>query len=128
MIKWIKLLPFSSVNSTLTIELILKIYTMKNINFLLVLALLLLQTSVFAQTQPVDSTGYPGDNFSLQGALEMFKTSASPEDSTAKMPAAAASANVYPRAVGFCCCVSTCKTPPWRPQWWRTTCPGLSTS
>ena len=32
---------------------------------------------VFAQT---DSTGMPGDNFSLQGALEMFKQSGSPEE------------------------------------------------
>jgi len=33
--------------------------------------------SMFAQQ---DSTGMPGDNFSLQGALEMFKDASSPED------------------------------------------------
>ncbi|MCB0650227.1 MAG: hypothetical protein KDC85_03055 [Saprospiraceae bacterium] len=53
---------------------------MKNINFMLIFALILLQTSVFAQSEPVDSTGLPGDNFSLEGALEMFKISSSPED------------------------------------------------
>ncbi|MBL0056906.1 MAG: hypothetical protein IPP31_12150 [Chitinophagaceae bacterium] len=39
--------------------------------------LLLTAFSVKAQT---DSTGMPGDNFSLQGALEMFRQSSSPED------------------------------------------------
>jgi hypothetical protein len=35
----------------------------------------------FAQNQPgVDSTGLPGDNFSLQGALEMFQKASSPEE------------------------------------------------
>jgi hypothetical protein len=29
---------------------------------------------------PADSTGLPGDNFSLEGALELFKKSASPEE------------------------------------------------
>ena len=34
-----------------------------------------------AQNDPgVDSTGLPGDNFSLQGALEMFQKASSPED------------------------------------------------
>jgi hypothetical protein len=32
------------------------------------------------QAQSEDSTGLPGDNFSLQGALEMFKKSSSPEE------------------------------------------------
>ena len=36
-------------------------------------------TSMFATAQQ-DSTGMPGDNFSLQGALEMFKQAASPEE------------------------------------------------
>lgn len=53
---------------------------MKKLNFILVIALILMQTSAFAQSEPADSTGLPGDNFSLQGALEMFKTSKSPED------------------------------------------------
>jgi hypothetical protein len=36
---------------------------------------------VVAQTiLPADSTGLPGDNFSLGGALELFKKSASPEE------------------------------------------------
>lgn len=38
-------------------------------------------TSIQAQNQPgIDSTGLPGDNFDLQGALQMFKEAASPED------------------------------------------------
>ncbi|KAA3626250.1 MAG: hypothetical protein DWQ02_20575, partial [Bacteroidetes bacterium] len=53
---------------------------MKKLNFILVIALILMQTSAFAQSEPADSTGLPGDNFSLQGALEMFKTAKSPED------------------------------------------------
>src|SRR3954465_4372592 len=48
------------------------------------LVMLLLSVCVSAQDQTTDpteqdSTGLPGDNFSLQGALEMFKQSASPE-------------------------------------------------
>ena len=39
--------------------------------------LLFTTMTVKAQT---DSTGMPGDNFSLQGALEMFKQASSPED------------------------------------------------
>lgn len=35
---------------------------------------------VFSQESGTDSTGLPGDHFSLQGALEMFKQSTSPED------------------------------------------------
>lgn len=34
----------------------------------------------FAQQSQKDSTGLPGDNFSLQGALEMFQRSKSPEE------------------------------------------------
>lgn len=33
-----------------------------------------------AQAQEVDSTGLPGDGFSLQGAIEMFKKAGSPEE------------------------------------------------
>jgi hypothetical protein len=33
-----------------------------------------------AQDQNADSTGLPGDNFSLQGALELFKKAGSPEE------------------------------------------------
>lgn len=45
--------------------------------------LMLLTTStlkVQAQTQLPDSTGLPGDNFSLQGALDLFKKAGSPEE------------------------------------------------
>lgn len=43
--------------------------------------LLAAQPSVKAQTiSAADSTGLPGDNFSLEGALEMFKKSSSPEE------------------------------------------------
>jgi uncharacterized membrane protein YgcG len=42
--------------------------------------MLLISVCVSAQDTPdQDSTGLPGDNFSLQGALEMFKQSATPE-------------------------------------------------
>jgi hypothetical protein len=34
----------------------------------------------FSQSVAVDSTGLPGDNFSLEGALELFKKSESPEE------------------------------------------------
>lgn len=51
---------------------------MKNIIF--VALTLFLSTSSFAQNDIVaDSTGLPGDHFSLEGALELFKQSASPE-------------------------------------------------
>ncbi|HAO46306.1 MAG TPA: hypothetical protein PLZ45_02715, partial [Ferruginibacter sp.] len=33
-----------------------------------------------ARAQEADSTGLPGDNFSLQGAIEMFKKAGSPEE------------------------------------------------
>ncbi|MGK2862918.1 MAG: hypothetical protein ACSLE0_13365 [Chitinophagaceae bacterium] len=36
--------------------------------------------SVNAQQPEFDSTGHPGDNFSLQGALEMFRKSGTPEE------------------------------------------------
>ena len=36
--------------------------------------------SVIAQSNDLDSTGLPGDNFDLQGALAMFQKSSSPED------------------------------------------------
>lgn len=47
----------------------------------LIINSLLVITFAKAQNQPgVDSTGLPGDNFSLQGALQMFKDAASIED------------------------------------------------
>lgn len=43
---------------------------------------LLFATSASAQDAPeaADSTGLPGDNFSLEGAIELFKKATSPED------------------------------------------------
>ncbi len=38
-----------------------------------ILPLLLIVASAFAQQETADSTGLPGDHFSLQGALELFK-------------------------------------------------------
>ncbi len=37
-------------------------------------------TTSIAATAQTDSTGMPGDNFSLQGALEMFKQASSIEE------------------------------------------------
>lgn len=55
---------------------------MRPANFLLsLLAAFVLTQAVQAQNQPgVDSTGLPGDNFSLQGALELFQKASSPEE------------------------------------------------
>lgn len=45
------------------------------------LALLLFSSPLFAQSEmEADSTGLPGDNFSLEAAIELFKKSESPED------------------------------------------------
>jgi len=55
---------------------------MKKIKYMVCLAVsaVLLTISLQAQNQSgVDSTGLPGDNFSLQGALQMFQNAASPE-------------------------------------------------
>jgi hypothetical protein len=52
---------------------------MKIIKKLLLSITCLAATSFYANAQQ-DSTGMPGDNFSLQGALEMFKQSSSPEE------------------------------------------------
>jgi hypothetical protein len=52
-----------------------------NMQYLLPGVLILLATSTLkAQDQTPDSTGLPGDNFSLQGALELFKKAGSPEE------------------------------------------------
>lgn len=56
---------------------------MKPTNYLSLLLFFILFTAseTNAQNQSgVDSTGLPGDNFSLQGALEMFQKSSSPEE------------------------------------------------
>lgn len=45
------------------------------------LVAMLFTASLTAQdVNPADSTGLPGDNFSLQGAIELFKKAESPED------------------------------------------------
>lgn len=44
------------------------------------LVTVLSMTMANAQNTAKDSTGFPGDNFSLQGALEMFQRSSSPEE------------------------------------------------
>jgi hypothetical protein len=49
-----------------------------NIRFSIILLYVLPSGIVFSQSVP-DSTGLPGDNFSLEGALELFKKSESPE-------------------------------------------------
>lgn len=46
----------------------------------LTLFALLATGTTYAQSDAPDSTGLPGDNFSLQGALSMFKKAGSPEE------------------------------------------------
>ena len=55
---------------------------MKSINYLLLLCLVVFGSfgKTMAQDSGVDSTGLPGDNFSLQGALQMFQKAGSPEE------------------------------------------------
>ena len=55
---------------------------MKHKTLFLILALILFFSipKLKAQDAEEDSTGLPGDNFSLQGALEMFKKASSPEE------------------------------------------------
>jgi hypothetical protein len=48
--------------------------------YTLALCSILAVATVQAQTIEQDSTGLPGDNFSLEGALEMFKKAGSPEE------------------------------------------------
>jgi hypothetical protein len=55
--------------------------TLKFSPFLSALAFLLFASPLFAQSDmEADSTGLPGDNFSLEAAIELFKKSSSPED------------------------------------------------
>jgi hypothetical protein len=49
-------------------------------HFLGLFTFLAVVTTAQAQKSGVDSTGLPGDNFSLQGALSMFQKATSPED------------------------------------------------
>jgi hypothetical protein len=53
---------------------------MQPIRFLFLLSFALGMNLSYGQQTGQDSTGLPGDNFSLQGALEMFKNASSPED------------------------------------------------
>lgn len=54
---------------------------MKLIKKMFLLSVCIVVTNVAkAQQSGIDSTGLPGDNFSLQGALEMFQKAASSED------------------------------------------------
>ncbi len=53
---------------------------MKKLQLLICLTAGFLVSSGFANAQEADSTGLPGDNFSLQGAIEMFKKAGSPEE------------------------------------------------
>jgi hypothetical protein len=56
-----------------------KFNIMKKIKHLLIIAVCFAATTINASAQE-GSTGMPGDHFSLQGALEMFKQASSPED------------------------------------------------
>jgi len=53
---------------------------MKKIPLLLSLTAAFLLNVYTSRCQDTDSTGLPGDHFSLQGALEMFKKASSPEE------------------------------------------------
>lgn len=44
------------------------------------LIIAVLSTGILQAQEPADSTGLPGDDFSLAGAIELFKNAASPED------------------------------------------------
>lgn len=61
---------------------------MKTISAYLVTTLIVFTSCSFIiaqETSGIDSTGLPGDNFSLQGALELFKNASSPEDFEKKL-------------------------------------------
>jgi hypothetical protein len=49
-------------------------------SFISLISLLLSMPFLMLGQSQQDSTGYPGDNFSLEGAMEIFKKSKSPED------------------------------------------------
>lgn len=51
------------------------------IKFLLIVTLAFFTASLYAQDEVTETeTGFPGDHFSLEGALELFKKATSPED------------------------------------------------
>jgi hypothetical protein len=53
--------------------------TIKYLSSLVVCSLFMLNAAKAQNQSGVDSTGLPGDNFSLQGALQLFQDAASPE-------------------------------------------------
>lgn len=57
-----------------------EIYYMKTIKYFIGLFLSVLILNYSSLAQASDSTGLPGDNFDLQGALQMFKEATSPEN------------------------------------------------
>ena len=57
---------------------------MKRTIFILTLIIFAFQSSIYAQ-ETQDSTGMLGDNFSLEGALQLFKESQSPEEFEKKL-------------------------------------------
>ncbi|MGD0710103.1 MAG: hypothetical protein ABR968_02905 [Bacteroidales bacterium] len=58
---------------------------MKSFISIAFVCMLLMANKLFAQNASTDSTGLPGDNFSLQGALQMFKESKSLEEFEKKL-------------------------------------------
>jgi hypothetical protein len=58
----------------------MKSFYMKRMHFFSCLFAMFITWSLSAQQTGQDSTGLPGDNFSLQGALDQFKLAASPEE------------------------------------------------
>ena len=58
---------------------------MKRLHLGILIALLFAQAALLAQAPTPESTGYDGDNFSLEGALALLKTADSPEDFEKKL-------------------------------------------
>jgi hypothetical protein len=59
-----------------------KLYNLENMNYrnpIMMVILLAASHGAVGQNAASDSTGLPGDNFSLEGALELFKKAESPE-------------------------------------------------
>src|SRR6476619_7565877 len=52
---------------------------MKRVKIWILMMVVCLPFGLLGQDGSEDSTGLPGDNFSLEGALELFKKSESPE-------------------------------------------------
>src|ERR1043165_5132061 len=78
---------YNKLNFSIKFESIFKNTTMKKIMYAIVVCVFLGIGNLFAQDEETvsDSTGLPGDHFSLQGALEMFKKSSSLEDFETKL-------------------------------------------